>query len=65
MDAKYAKYFKAHPKVNDFYFTDDGLAFTDAKRAEKHQKGIRGAKEKPLHLSRKDMKAPDQKPKND
>lgn len=64
MEAKYAKYFKLNPRVNDFYFTKDGLAFTDAKKAEAHQKTIRGAKEKPLHLSRKDMKATD-KPKND
>ncbi|MDA3866185.1 MAG: hypothetical protein PF489_05465, partial [Salinivirgaceae bacterium] len=60
MDAKYHKYFKAHPKVNDFWFTHDGLAFTDAKKAVAHQKTIKRAKGEPLHLNRHDYKALDQ-----
>jgi hypothetical protein len=59
MEAKYQKYFKAYPKIDEFWFTADGLAFTDAAKAEKHQKSIRGAKGKPVHRSRKDIK-PDQ-----
>lgn len=69
MDAKYAKYFKTHPKVDKFYFTSDGLAHTDAKKATTHQDGIRGKNAGLQEYIRKDYdeylkkpKAEDKKP---
>ena len=39
---KSQKYFDAHPKVNKFYFTTDGLAFTNENAARNHQKSKNG-----------------------
>lgn len=55
MDAKYKKYFKAHPKVDKFYFTSDGLAFTNADEANNHQATIKGNKVAVVTQCRKDI----------
>lgn len=42
MKANHKKYFDYHPKVDVFYFTKDGLAFTNKGQAEQHQKTLTG-----------------------
>jgi uncharacterized alpha-E superfamily protein len=42
MKEKHKKYFDAHPKVDIFYFTTDGLAFQDKSPAESHQISLTG-----------------------
>lgn len=42
MKEKHKKYFDAHPKVDTFYFTTDGLAFKEKSPAESHQISLTG-----------------------
>ena len=42
MKANHKKYFDCHPKVKEFHFTTDGLAFKNKGNAESHQKTLTG-----------------------
>lgn len=42
MNKDQKKYFDCHPKVNEFHFTKDGLAFRNKGTAEQHQKTVTG-----------------------
>jgi hypothetical protein len=44
MKPGHKKYFDSYPKVDEFHFTTDGLAFTDKEKAEKHQEHLKKGK---------------------